>query len=149
MLFRSVQHIQRHAAVAEQVALLQQLQRALHVVVQPAQQDDAQVVQLAIDALGSPELTVHRAGKPLKSIPPASAKTPEIAGLRDRATSLRKQIRRMRSSLESACVLGDAFEPREIADLLRHPILAPMLRDLVLVDSAGALGLPEIGRAHV
>ncbi len=100
------------------------------------------VVALAIDATGTPELTVHRAGKPLKSVPSKSAKVPEIAELRDRATSLRKQIRRMRTSLESACVLGDAFEPDELADLLRQPILAPMLRDLVLVDDEGIGGFP-------
>ncbi|MFN8190955.1 MAG: DUF5724 domain-containing protein [Nocardioidaceae bacterium] len=99
-------------------------------------------VALAIDSSGSPELTVHRAGKPLKSVPAKSAKVPEIAELRDRATALRKQIRRMRSSLESACVLGDAFEPHELADLLQHPILAPMLRELVLVDDEGIVGFP-------
>ncbi|MFT4010764.1 MAG: DUF5724 domain-containing protein [Nocardioidaceae bacterium] len=107
--------------------------------------DDDLVVTLAIDATGSPDLRVHRAGKPLKSIPSKSTKVPEIAELRDRATSLRKQIRRMRASLESACILGDAFDPDELADLLRHPILAPMLRDLVLVDDEGIVGLPLDG----
>lgn len=104
------------------------------------------VVALAIDSTGSPELTVQRAGKPLKSMPAKSAKLPEIAALRDRATSLRKQIRRMRSSLESACVLADAFEPAELADLLEHPILAPMVRELVLVDDEGLVGFPVSGR---
>jgi hypothetical protein len=104
-------------------------------------------VELAIDASGTPELTVHRAGKPLKSIPAKSAKLPEVAAMRDRATSLRKQIRRMRSSLESACVLGDAFEPAELADLLEHPVLAPMLRELVLVDDEGLVGFPVNGNS--
>lgn len=103
------------------------------------------VVALAIDAAGSPELTVQRAGTPLKSVPAKSAKLPEIAALRDRATSLRKQIRRMRSSLEAACVLADAFGPAELADLLGHPILAPMLRELVLVDDEGLVGFPVSG----
>jgi len=110
-----------------------------------AAEDGDLVVALSIDATGSPELTVHRAGKPLNSVPAKSAKVPEIAELRDRATSLRKQIRRMRTSLESACVLGDAFDPDELADLLRHPILAPMLRDLVLVDDEGMVGFPLDG----
>lgn len=100
------------------------------------------VVTLAIDATGSPELTAHRAGRPLKSVPAKSAKVPEIVELRDRASTLRKQIRRMRTSLESACVLGHAFEPDELAELLQHPILAPMLRDLVLVDAEGVVGFP-------
>jgi hypothetical protein len=103
-------------------------------------------VALAIDSSGSPELTVHRTGRPLKAVPAKSAKVPEIAELRERATSLRKQIRRMRTSLESACVLRDPFEPDELADLLRHPILAPMLRDLVLVDGEGVVGFPLGGK---
>ncbi|MFZ2503631.1 MAG: DUF5724 domain-containing protein [Nocardioides sp.] len=110
-----------------------------------AAHDGDLTVTLAIDAAGAPELTVERAGKPLKSVPAKSAKVPEIAELRERLTSLRKQTARMRSSLESACVLGDAFEPQELADLLGHPILAPMLRDIVLVDAEGVLGFPGQG----
>lgn len=100
------------------------------------------VVTLAIDADGAPALTVARAGRPLKSVPARSAKVPEVAALRERATALRAQVRRMRASLENACVLGDAFEPGELAELLRHPVLAPMLRDLVLVDVEGVVGFP-------
>lgn len=100
------------------------------------------VLTLALDPSGSPELTVTRAGRVLKSVPAKSAKVPEIAELRTRATELRKQIRRMRVSLEAACVLGDSFETDELGGLLRHPILAPMLRELVLVDQEGVLGFP-------
>lgn len=108
-------------------------------------EDGDLVVSLSIDAGGSPELVVHRGGRPLKSIPPGSAKAPEIAALRDRATSLRKQLRRMRTSLETSCVLGDAFDGDELAGLLRHPIIAPMLNDLVLVDDQGVMGFPRGG----
>lgn len=102
-------------------------------------------VTLTIDPTGSPDLTVRRGDKPLKSIPARSAKVAQIAELRDRAAHLRTQARRMRASLESACVLGDAFDREELADLLRHPILAPMLRDLVLVDGEGFVGFPLDG----
>lgn len=103
------------------------------------------VVTLSLDAAGAPQLEVARAGKPLKSLPAKSDKVPEIAALRDRAASLKKQSRRMRSSLEAACVLGDAFEGDELATLLAHPVLSPMLRDLVLVDSEGRVGFPDSG----
>jgi hypothetical protein len=99
-------------------------------------------VTLALDDSGTPQLSVHRAGRQLKAVPAASAKVPKIAELRDRAATLRTQIRRMRASLESACVLGDPFDPDELAGLLRHPILAPMIRDLVLVDDEGLVGFP-------
>ena len=98
------------------------------------------VVELAIDAAGSPDLSVRRAGKPLKAVPAASAKVPEIAALRERATSLRSQARRMRVSLETACVLGDAFDARELDGLFEHPIIGPMLHALVLIDEDGVVG---------
>ncbi|MFT4189818.1 MAG: DUF5724 domain-containing protein [Aeromicrobium sp.] len=110
-----------------------------------AEHDDL-VVSLSLDASGSPQLDVARAGKTLKSIPAKSAKIPEIAALKQRARSLRSQAKRMRASLEAACVLGDAFEGSELDDLLGHPILAPMLRDLVLVDEEGRVGFPVDGR---
>jgi hypothetical protein len=99
-------------------------------------------VALSIDPSGAPVLSVNRAGRVLKSVPAKSAKVPEVAELRDRATALRAQVRRMRASLEHACVLGDAFDEAELAGLLAHPVLAPMLRDLVLVDDEGLLGFP-------
>jgi hypothetical protein len=48
----------------------------------------------------------------------------------------------MRASLESACVLGDTSRADEVDDLLGHPVLAPMLRELVLVDAEGRVGFP-------
>ena len=107
------------------------------------------VVTLSIDAAGSPELAVERAGRALASVPAKSAKVPAVAELTARASSLRSQARRMRSSLESACVLGESFAPDEVAELLRHPVLAPMLRDLVLVDAEGRAGFPVDGATLV
>ncbi|WP_344376464.1 DUF5724 domain-containing protein [Agromyces tropicus] len=97
-------------------------------------------VTLALDEHGSPSVGVARAGRRLASIPAASRKHPEIAALRDRATRLRTQATRMRASLEEACILGDAFEPAELGTLLAHPVMAPMLRSLVLVDAEGVAG---------
>lgn len=101
------------------------------------------VVALTIDPAGSPQLSVQRAGKALKSIPAKSSKVPAIAQLRARSTALRKQVRRMRASLESACIRGETFDFDELAGLQRHPLLAPMLRDLVLVDAEGFVGFPQ------
>ena len=98
------------------------------------------VVSLTLDDAGAPQLTAERAGKPLKSVPANSAKVPEVAALKERATRLRQQSRRMRASLEASSVLGDPFERGELADLLRHPVLAPMLRDLVMVSAEGVAG---------
>ncbi|HET6667347.1 MAG TPA: DUF5724 domain-containing protein [Intrasporangium sp.] len=96
-------------------------------------------VALAI-ADGRPEISVHRGRKPLKSVPKASAKHPEIAALRARATTLRRQAGRMRASLEQACVAGETFSRDELAELYGHPLLRPMLADLVAVTAQGVPG---------
>ncbi|SDT56538.1 DUF5724 domain-containing protein [Jiangella sp. DSM 45060] len=102
-------------------------------------------VSLTIDNGGSPLLTVDRAGRTLKAVPAAAAKVPEIKALKERATVLRQQAGRMRRSLEQACVDGDLFEPAEFDELLRHPVLAPLLRDLVVVTEEGVLGFAGAG----
>ena len=99
-------------------------------------------VTLSLDAAGAPQVHVERAGRVLKSIPSPAGKVPEIAELKERVTALRKQATRMRRSLEASCVTGERFEVDELADLLRHPVLAPMLRTLVLVSDEGIAGFP-------
>ena len=97
-------------------------------------------VSLSIDDLGMPAIAVDRAGKVLAAVPAKSRKVEAIAALTARSKELKKQAQRMRSSLEAACVLGDVFEPGEIALLRRHPLLGRMLADLVLVDAEGRAG---------
>ena len=107
----------------------------------PVQAHDGDVtVTLELQPDGTARLSAERAGKPLKSIPAKSAKQPEVAELKARVAVLRKQLSRMRQSLEQSCVTGGTFETSELDDLLRHPILAPMLRDLVFVSAEGVLG---------
>lgn len=98
------------------------------------------VVTLSIDATGTPGLAVRRGATVLKAVPKGSATHPDIAALTARVAGLRKQTSRMRQSLERASVLGEVFAQAELADLLRHPVLRPMLADLVLVTEDGRLG---------
>jgi hypothetical protein len=97
-------------------------------------------VTLTLDGEGAPQLDVDRAGRRLKTVPAASAKVPAVAELRGRVTALRQQAARMRRSLEQSCTGGEPFTTDELADLLAHPVLAPMLRELVLVSAEGVLG---------
>jgi hypothetical protein len=97
-------------------------------------------VTLSILADGSPELEVRRGNRRLAAVPKASGKVPEIAALRDRMKDLGAQVKRMRQSLEHACVTGDRMQIDEVAEMLRHPVLRPMLRDLVLVADDGTMG---------
>ena len=106
-------------------------------------------VTLSLDESGQPALVVRRGDKELKSVPAASVKrVPEISALRARVTALRKQGSRMRASLEAACVSGEAFSTTELADLFAHPMIAPLLRDLVVVSDEGVIGFADDAR-HV
>jgi hypothetical protein len=104
-------------------------------------------VSLAIDPLGQPQISVMKGGKALKSVPPAAKKEPAVAALLARHKEIEQQGARIRRSLEQAMCRGDRFTARELEELLRHPVLRPMLRALIFCGD-GAVGYPaEGGRA--
>lgn len=101
-------------------------------------------VALALDAAGQGELSVMKGGKPLKSLPAAAKKHPDVAALRARLVDLKRQASRTRLSLERAMCRGDAFTGAELRELAAHPILASLLERLVLVGEKFA-GYPVDG----
>lgn len=101
-------------------------------------------VALVLDD-GLPRLAIDRAGRVLKNLPKEAKGNEEVEELRERVRRLKDQGRRMRTSLEDACVRGDVFSAQELADLSRHPILAAQLQTLVLVDRADQTGLLQPG----
>jgi hypothetical protein len=98
-------------------------------------------ISLAINDLGEPTLTITKANKPLKAIPAAIKKNPEVVELLERKREVEKQKSRMRQSLEEAMCRGDLFTSAELQTLLEHPLLAPMLQQLVFVGE-GLAGYP-------
>ncbi len=94
-------------------------------------------VRLAFDDLGSPEITVEKAGKPLKEIPAPLKKLPAVKALTERRTQLKKQLVRMRAALEQAMQRGDTFNASELKGLLEHPGLKPLLQSLVFISESG------------
>jgi hypothetical protein len=100
-------------------------------------------VQLALEvnAFGQPRLRVEKAGKALKDIPPRLKKDPEVVALRERKRRLEEQSARMRAGLERAMLREERFTARELIALLRHPLLAPLLEQLVFIgpDAMGYL----------
>lgn len=99
-------------------------------------------IALQIDPFGQPDLKVSRGDKLLRAIPAALKKDPDVAALRARVVELKRQVTRIRRSLEEAMCRGDEFTGAELAGLLCHPILAPFLRGLVLVGD-GIAGYPS------
>lgn len=101
-------------------------------------------VKLWVDAEGEAHLAAKKAGKPLRSVPAALKKHPEVAALKERLGELERQHSDGKRSLEEAMCRGDRFEAHELGSLLAHPVLAPLLSRLVFLregatQSAGYL----------
>jgi Domain of unknown function (DUF4132) len=103
---------------------------------------DETSIALSITAQGTPEITITKAGKTLKAVPAKLKKNPDVEALIDRKQDIVKQASRMRLSLEQAMDRGDAFTSAELHQLAQHPVLAPMLRQLVLIADTPN---PDIG----
>lgn len=101
---------------------------------------DDVTVTLQIDELGDSEIIVTKDGKSQKSIPASLKKDPEIVELGTRRGELRKQVSRVRRSLEESMIRGDLFQGRELRSLSDHPLLAPIMTGLVFLSSDGNLG---------
>lgn len=96
-------------------------------------------VTLVLDAgTAKPQLTfVKGDGKVSKTLPARLKKNPEIAALIERKREVEHQITRMRLSLEAAMCRGDHFTAAELVELLAHPVLSCLLRNLVFVGVGG------------
>ena len=111
---------------------------------------DGVTVTLSINILGKPDISIEKAGKPLKTVPPKVKKDPEIATLFERRKEIERQGSRIRLSLEQAMCRGDHFTASELEELCAHPLLRPMLGSVVFMgdDGAAPMGYPvEKGRA--
>ncbi|MGH1337207.1 MAG: DUF4132 domain-containing protein [Aureispira sp.] len=97
------------------------------------------VITLHIDPQGKAQLRVEKAGKPLANVPAKHRKNAQVLAMRQDVKMLREQLRRTRRSLEQAMVNGDSFRYEELQDLLEHPVVAPLVRQLVF-ESEGKLG---------
>lgn len=102
---------------------------------------DGLTVSLGIDSWGEIEFTITKDGKALTDIPPKLKKDKRIAALRERKTELKRQASRIRIALEQFMCRGECVTGAELQDLMKHPLLAPMLGGLVLAGD-GILGYP-------
>ncbi|MFT6747627.1 MAG: hypothetical protein ACJAZ2_001983, partial [Glaciecola sp.] len=91
-------------------------------------------VFLEIDEYGKSSIFALKAGKKLKSVPAKYKKEKELIKLKADNKTLREQYRRTKKSLETAMINGDVFSQEEIKTLFTHPVVAPMLKKLILIS---------------
>lgn len=96
-------------------------------------------IYLSIDDKGKSSISCHKEGKKLSAIPAKLRKEKSVVELKAFNKTLRNQYTRTRKSLEDAMVNGDAFTKAEILNLLQHPVVEPMLKNL-LVKTEHQLG---------
>ncbi len=90
--------------------------------------------QIVLDDNGKASLVLEKDGKNLKSIPAKLKKNKTVLALSVMVKTLTEQYRRTRVMLERAMEDGTGFTFGELSALLLHPVVCPMLRNLVLVS---------------
>ncbi|OZI13020.1 hypothetical protein CEW92_03620 [Bacillaceae bacterium SAS-127] len=87
---------------------------------------------LEVDELGVAQLIVQKDGKTLKSIPARLKKKPKVVQIQEVRKEMREQQKRSKKSLEEAMERSTAFQLGELQALLRHPVISPLLKTLVV-----------------
>ena len=97
--------------------------------------------EISLDENGKATLICAKDGKTLKSVPAKLKKNETVVALTDMVKTLTEQYRRTRVMLERAMEDSTAFTFGELSALSAHPVVYPMLKNLVLIsgDAVGFL----------
>ncbi len=97
--------------------------------------------KITLDENGKATLVCAKDGKQLKSVPAKLKKNESVVALTDMVKTLTEQYRRTRVMLERAMEDCTTFTFGELSALSAHPVVYPMLKNLVLVsrDAVGFL----------
>lgn len=106
---------------------------------QTAASIDGYDVTLVIDGL-SPTLHIGKAGKTLKTAPPAIRKHAEFIALKAQQTQLKEQIARFCRTLEAMMSSGETLALDDLKPLLNMPAVRLLLEQLIVQADDAALG---------
>ena len=97
--------------------------------------------KITLDENGKATLTCAKDGKALKSVPAKLKKNETVLAITDMMKTLTEQYRRTRVMLERAMEDSTTFTFGELSALSAHPVVYPMLKNLVLIsgDTVGFL----------
>ena len=98
------------------------------------QEVEGVTLHLQVDAIGKAEILAFKDGKSLKSIPAKIKKHETVVALTELKKTLTEQYRRARRMLEEAMEDQTAFTLAELEALAEHPVVYPMLKNLVLTN---------------
>lgn len=92
--------------------------------------------KIALDENGKAALVCAKDGKTLKSVPAKLKKDETVLALTAMVKTLTEQYRRTRVMFERAMEDSTAFTFGELSALSAHPVVYPMLKNLVLISGA-------------
>lgn len=97
--------------------------------------------KITLDENGKATLACSKDGKTLKNVPAKLKKNETVVALTDMVKTLTEQYRRTRVMLERAMEDSTTFTFGELSALSAHPVVYPMLKNLVLIcgDTVGFL----------
>lgn len=106
---------------------------------------DGVSLKIIFDEVGKASLYVGKDGKELKSVPASLKKNEKVVAISAMVKNLVEQYRRTRIMLERAMEDRVEFSHSELVSLLSHPVVEPMLRNLVLVSESADGFIDEYG----
>lgn len=100
---------------------------------------------IEIDNQGQNQICISKKGKRLKTIPAALKQDALVLELKEVHKQWTEQYRRSRKMLEEAMEERTAFYEEELEAIMKNPIIAPMMKNLVLINREHC-GFYEDGR---
>lgn len=99
---------------------------------------DGVELQIFVDENGKSTLKCRKNGKALKSVPAKLKKNEQVVKIQETNKALKDQYSRTKQMLEQAMEDRTPFEVWELLDLFENPIVAPMLKPLVVMREKDA-----------
>ncbi len=104
--------------------------------------------KITLDNNGKATLVSVKDGKQLKSVPAKLKKNEAVIALTNMVKTLNEQYRRTRMMLERAMEDGTAFTFGELSALSAHPVVYPMLKNLVFISGDAVGFLSDVGLSN-
>ena len=97
---------------------------------------DGVELQILVDENGRSTLKCRKNGKALKSVPAKLKKNEQVVKIQETNKALKEQYSRTKQMFEQAMEDRTPFEAWELWDLFENPVVAPMLKPLIVLPKA-------------
>ncbi len=100
-----------------------------------AKESEQVMIKISVDETGKSSLQLKKGGKALKSIPAKFKKDETLLAYQATNKKLKEQYSRTRQMMEQAMEDRTSFEAWELLELMKNPVIRPILEPLVMLSS--------------